>query len=191
MALTRRQREVLEVIRSFLAAHGYSPSLQEIGKELGLSSAATVHKHVSHLVAKGFVKRGWNQNRSIELVGGSDAGDAVPVRGTVRADTAPRLVDTTETVRFPGAGEGAAGSLFALRVEGLGFEDVQVREGDILVLEGGREPREGETVLAVLDGPASKVVRWTEGGDEREPGARGDVAVAGVLVGLVRRYGLS
>ena len=68
MALTRRQRQVLDVIRDFIDRNGYSPSLGEIGDELGLSSVATVHKHVSHLVQKGFVKRAWNQNRSIELV---------------------------------------------------------------------------------------------------------------------------
>ena len=68
MALTRRQRDVLEVIRAFIARHGYSPSLEEIGHALGLSSVATVHKHVSHLVEKGLVRRVWNQNRSIDLV---------------------------------------------------------------------------------------------------------------------------
>ena len=68
MALTRRQREVLNVIRRFIEQQGYSPSLGEIGAELGLSSVATVHKHVSLLVEKGFVRRAWNQNRSIEPV---------------------------------------------------------------------------------------------------------------------------
>jgi repressor LexA len=64
MALTRRQRQVLDVIRDFIERQGYSPSLEEIGAELGLSSVATVHKHVSLLVDKGFVQRSWNQNRS-------------------------------------------------------------------------------------------------------------------------------
>ena len=68
MALTRRQRQVLDVIQSFIDEQGYSPSLEEIGRQLGLSSVATVHKHVSHLVGKGYVRRGWNQNRSIEPV---------------------------------------------------------------------------------------------------------------------------
>ena len=67
MALTRRQREVLDVIREFIEANGYSPSLEEIGGTLGLTSVATVHKHITHLVEKGFVRRVWNQNRSIEL----------------------------------------------------------------------------------------------------------------------------
>ncbi|RKZ11474.1 repressor LexA, partial [bacterium] len=46
MALTRRQKQVLDVIREFITERGYSPSLEEIGGELGLSSVATVHKHV-------------------------------------------------------------------------------------------------------------------------------------------------
>ena len=67
-ALTRRQREVLDVVRDLIERNGYSPSLEEIGAELGLSSVATVHKHVSHLVQTGYVRRTWNQNRSSELV---------------------------------------------------------------------------------------------------------------------------
>ena len=78
MALTRRQREVLDVIRQFIASNGYSPSLEEIGKALGLSSVATVHKHVTHLVEKGHVRRVWNQNRSIDVVDGGPGSGAAP-----------------------------------------------------------------------------------------------------------------
>ena len=65
MALTRRQKQVLDVIRDFINERGYSPSLEEIGGELGLSSVATVHKHVHHLVEKGFLKKAWNRSRSV------------------------------------------------------------------------------------------------------------------------------
>ena len=68
MALTRRQRQVLDVIRDFIDTNGYSPSLEEIGSRLGLSSVATVHKHVSHLVEKGFLQKAWNRSRSVEPV---------------------------------------------------------------------------------------------------------------------------
>ncbi len=68
MALTRRQHEVLEFIKSFVEEQGYSPSLEEIKAHLGLSSVATVHKHVSHLVEKGYLQKAWNRSRSVELV---------------------------------------------------------------------------------------------------------------------------
>ena len=68
MALTRRQREIYDFIRDFVAERGYSPSLEEIGEAFGLSSVATVHKHVQHLVEKGFLRKAWNRSRSVEPV---------------------------------------------------------------------------------------------------------------------------
>ena len=87
MAVTRRQREVLDTIQEFIQRNQYSPSLEEIGGALGLSSVATVHKHVSHLVEKGYLRRAWNQNRSIELAERPEEKGSVelPVMGTIAA----------------------------------------------------------------------------------------------------------
>ena len=66
MALTRRQREIYDFVRRFIDEKGYSPSLEEIGAAFGLTSVATVHKHVQHLVEKGLMRKGWNRSRSLE-----------------------------------------------------------------------------------------------------------------------------
>jgi len=68
MALTKRQKQVLDVLRRFINARGYSPSFEEIAKSLRLSSLATVHKHIATLERKGFIRRGYNQSRSIDVV---------------------------------------------------------------------------------------------------------------------------
>jgi repressor LexA len=68
MALTRRQKQVLDFLVSFINGHGYSPSFEEIGEGLELSSLATVHKHLQTLEKKGFIRRGYNQSRSVEVV---------------------------------------------------------------------------------------------------------------------------
>ena len=68
MALTRRQRQVYDFIAGFVQSHGYSPSFEEIGNGLGLSSLATVHKHVSNLEKKGLLRRDYNRSRSIDLL---------------------------------------------------------------------------------------------------------------------------
>ena len=78
MALTRRQREILDFIAEFIRTRRYSPSLEEIAGHFGLSSVATVHKHVSNLEKKGFIRRAWNRSRSIDLVAGPSL-----VRGSV------------------------------------------------------------------------------------------------------------
>ena len=68
MALTRRQKQVLDFLVGFINKHGYSPSFEEIGASLDLSSLATVHKHMETLERKGFIKRGYNRSRSVEVV---------------------------------------------------------------------------------------------------------------------------
>src|SRR5579864_6796708 len=67
MALTKRQKEVLDYLVGFLNKHGYSPSFEEIARALKLTSLATVHKHLSTLERKGYLRRGYNQSRSLEI----------------------------------------------------------------------------------------------------------------------------
>ena len=68
MALTRRQKQVFDFLVEFINRNRYSPSFEEIGAGLGLSSLATVHKHMQTLEKKGFIRRGYNQSRSVEVV---------------------------------------------------------------------------------------------------------------------------
>src|SRR6202047_2785211 len=68
MTLTKRQKEVLNYLVGFLNKNGYSPSFEEIAHAMKLTSLATVHKHLQTLEKKGFIRRGYNQSRSIEVV---------------------------------------------------------------------------------------------------------------------------
>jgi repressor LexA len=201
MALTRRQREVLDVVRDLIEKNGYSPSLEEIGAELGLSSVATVHKHVSHLVQKGYVRRTWNQNRSIELVDSSEGQGAVklPLRGTLGGDGPAVSGSAVETVGVPADLVQDTANAFLVRVEGDGLERDQIRHGDLLVIEPRARIRDGETVLVVLDDRQAALRRYHRDGPavrlEPDP-AEGRAAgpepgapeIRGVLVGLIRRY---
>ena len=67
MALTKRQKQVLDFIAEFVDENGYCPSYEEIARGLELASLATVHKHISVLEGKSYLKRGFNQSRSLEL----------------------------------------------------------------------------------------------------------------------------
>ena len=68
MAITKRQRQVYDFISEFVQRNGYSPSFEEIGEGLDLSSLATVHKHISNLEKKGLLTRDYNRSRSIDLL---------------------------------------------------------------------------------------------------------------------------
>ena len=162
MALTRRQRQVLDVINTFIEENGYSPSLEEIGAQLDLSSVATVHKHVSHLVQKGFVRRTWNQNRSIEIVDASDSAPAVrvPLSGTIAAGQPLDAVANTETISLPAELVRDRGNTYVLKVEGSSMIDEQIRDGDFVVVERRKSVRDGETVVALIDGSEATLKRF-------------------------------
>ena len=80
MALTKRQKQVLDFIAGFVDDNGYCPSYEEIARGLDLASLATVHKHISVLEGKNYLKRGFNQSRSLELTREILAGVSAPGR---------------------------------------------------------------------------------------------------------------
>ena len=109
LPLTKRQREILDFLNEFIQQHGYAPSLEEIGKKFSLSSLATVHKHLTNLQEKGFIKRAWNRSRSVEMVASKAGGRAVelPLLGYVAAGVPIEAVeaegdDVEGTVRREG-----------------------------------------------------------------------------------------
>ncbi|HEX4825732.1 MAG TPA: transcriptional repressor LexA [Candidatus Polarisedimenticolaceae bacterium] len=200
MALTRRQREVLDVIQGFIDTNGYSPSLEEIGGTLGLSSVATVHKHVTHLVEKGLVRRVWNQNRSIDLVRES-SGRAIelPLVGTIAAGLPLEAVPTTETITVPADMVSGRGRTFVLKIQGDSMVGEHIREGDYVIIEERNIAREGETVVALVDGSDATLKRFYREGPmvRLQPShptmppilvTADRVQIQGVVVGLIRKY---
>ena len=87
MALTKKQRRVMDYIGSFQELNGYSPSYEEIASGLGYRSKGTVHKHLKHLVEKGMITKQWNKSRSIDIIPPLEKSNAVslPLLGLVAA----------------------------------------------------------------------------------------------------------
>ncbi len=198
--LTRRQREILDYLEEFIDERGYAPSLDEIGGRFGLSSLATVHKHLMNLQEKGFIRRAWNRSRSVELVQARTGGRAVelPLLGHVAAGEPIEAVVGDETVTVP---EDLVGSreTYALRVRGSSMIDEQIRDGDLVIVEDRRAARNGEMVVALLDGSDVTLkkfyrekghVRLQPANDALAPiVAKPDaVQVQGVVIGVIRRY---
>src|SRR5262244_2129505 len=119
LPLTKRQREILDYLQEFIQQHGYAPSLEEIGHRFNLSSLATVHKHLTNLEEKGFIKRSWNRSRSVELIPTRVGGRAVelPLLGYVAAGSPIEAVVGTEATAVP---ENLVGKhdTYVLRVRG-------------------------------------------------------------------------
>ena len=198
--LTKRQREILDFLNEFIEQHGYAPSLEEVGRRFGLSSLATVHKHLTNLQDKGFIKRAWNRSRSVELVPtriGTRAVD-LPLLGNVAAGVPIEAIVSSETVAVP---EDLVGKhdTYALRVRGDSMIDEQIRDGDLVIIEDRKTAENGEMVIALLQG--SEVTLKTffrDNGKIRLQPANAtvqplivdahQVQIQGVVVGVVRKY---
>jgi repressor LexA len=203
MALTRRQREIFDFICDFVRERGYSPSLEEIGAHFGLSSVATVHKHVQHLVEKGLLRKAWNRSRSVEPVepAESRAGSLVtlPLVGAVAAGRPIEAFETDEEVSVPREMVRRRAETFVLRVRGDSMIDEQIRDGDLVVVERRDEARNGETVVALVGGSEATLKRFYRQGrmvklvpaNERMSPIEvpaSEVSVRGVVRGLLRQY---
>ncbi len=211
MYLTRRQREIFEFIREFIEENAYSPSLEEIARGMGLSSLATVHKHLSNLAEKGVIRRHWNRGRGIELAQGLDspamihaeldAAYKLPIKGTVAAGVPLDAVEV-EDERYPVPAEliRNAEDSFVLRVRGDSMIEDGIHEGDLLIVERQKTARNGQVVVALVNGYETTVKRfYRERGTIRLQPANSDmdpiyvmpkdVEVQGLVVGLIRRYG--
>ena len=198
--LTRRQREILDFLTEFIEQHGYAPSLEEIGRRFGLSSLATVHKHLTNLEEKGFIRRAWNRSRSVELIPTRVGGRSIelPLLGTVAAGAPIEAVASSETIAVP-EDLVAAPDTYALRVRGSSMIDEQIRDGDIVIVEDRKTADNGEMVIALLRGTDVTLKKfYHEHGRIRlqpaNPAVRplvvepDQVQIQGVVVGVMRRY---
>jgi len=201
LPLTKRQREILDFLNEFIQDNGYAPSLEEIGRRFGLSSLATVHKHLTNLQDKGFIKRSWNRSRSVELVPTRAGGRALelPLLGYVAAGAPIEAVAGSETIAVP---EDLAGKrdMYVLRVKGDSMIDEQIRDGDFVIVEDRKTAENGEMVIALVGGSdvTLKKIYLESGGRVRlqpaNPAVRplvyssDEVQVQGVVVGVMRKY---
>ena len=174
MYLTRKQKEVIDFLGNFIQEQGYSPSLEEIAMGLGLSSLATIHKHLKNLEAKGLLVRRWNHSRSLELTPEAWAilrpiqqdesgyehnsidinrlsGGAVdlPLVGRIAAGIPIEAIQDQETLSIPSEMIGR-GRTYVLKVEGNSMIDEHIRDGDYVIVEERQTPHDGETVVALI-----------------------------------------
>ncbi|MBN1884780.1 MAG: transcriptional repressor LexA [Candidatus Krumholzibacteriota bacterium] len=196
-ALTRRQREILDFIRSFRASRGYAPSIGEIAAHFGLSAVSTVHEHLVNLERRGAIRREGHRARAVEPVAG-DADAEVPLAGRVAAGEPIEAIETPETIPLP-RGFAGRGETFALRVAGDSMTGDGILDGDLIVVSSRSRVENGALAVVLVDGEAATVKRfYQEGGRVRlrpsNPAMEetvldaGRVEVRGVVVGLIRRY---
>ena len=203
MALTKRQREILDFVESFIQSYGYSPSFEEIAKFFGYRSLATVHEHLSNLERKGYIRKNYNESRSVELLASQlPRASAAEVRllGKVAAGAPIEAIEAAESIAVPEDMLKGRGPHYVLRVEGESMIDAQIRDGDYVVVDGRDAADNGEMVIALVNGESATMKRFYREGDGRirlQPAnenhqpqfySENDVHVRGVVVGVIRKY---
>lgn len=202
MPLTRRQKQILDFLSSYIDDNGYAPSFEEIAERFSFRSLATVHEHLTNLERKGYIRRGHNESRSIVLTpqpGQAGATD-LPLLGQVAAGEPIEAITGNETIAVPNDLIPARGASYVLRVRGDSMIDEHITDGDYVVVHGRETAQSGEMVIALLDGDSATVkhfyreqggwIRLQPANDEVQPIRvhEDNVIIQGVVVGVIRKY---
>ncbi len=200
--LTERQRDILQFIREFQAERGVAPTHREICDRFGFSSYGTVYKHLSLLEKKGLIRRDWNQKRGVELVEKAAEVPAAGVRelplfGYIAAGRPLDVETSNETITVPDRLT-SRGENYVLKVRGDSMIDDGILDGDMVIIARRERAENGEMVVANVNGEVTLKRFYFEGERVRLQPANSmmhpiyasarDVAVQGVVVGLMRRF---
>jgi repressor LexA len=200
----KRQREILEYIRDFIKKYGFSPTINEIGRDMGLSSPSTVFEHLEALKRKGFIRRKVGQGRSIEIIEQKipsmnlDGESELPLLGFIAAGkplepyTDPHATFTVpKNILPPGK------TCFVLQVKGDSMIEDGIFSGDFVVIVKQQEANDGDIVVALLENGLATLKRFFKEVDKvrlepanakMSPIYATDVRIQGKLLALIRKY---
>ncbi|PYX94527.1 MAG: repressor LexA [Acidobacteria bacterium] len=185
MALTKRQRQVYDYIAGFVQKNGYSPSFEEIGEGMGLSSLATVHKHISNLEKKGLLRRDYNRSRSLDVLPprgklkqamqaaasvanlsaakAAAASLALPLVGRIAAGRPVETLENQETISLHDVTRSR--DVFVLEVRGDSMQEEHIVDGDYVLVEKIKTARNGEIVVALVHNNETTLKRFYREGN--------------------------
>lgn len=215
MALTKRQRQVYEFIAGFVEKNGYSPSFEEIGDGLDLSSLATVHKHITNLEKKGLLRRDYNRSRSIDVLPpkgrlkqalaaaasvaaiSRPSAAALPLVGRIAAGRPVETLETPENISLSDIT--GTKDVYVLEVRGDSMQDEHIVDGDYVLVEKTKTARDGEIVVALIENSETTLKRFYREGDRirLQPSNKAmqpimapaaSVQIQGRVIGVLRKY---
>ncbi len=204
MNLTPKQLRILQLIRDWRVRRGYSPTMQELADEIGVSKV-TVFEHVEALIKKGALVREPNKARSLSIADGIAVPDEArplrfPLVGRIAAGYPIEKVaqeEEIDLVDLLGTSEERPGSTFALKVEGDSMRDEGILDGDYVLLERAQVARNGDRVVALLEDGSTTLktffkesdhIRLQPANPDFEPIRVKFCQVQGIVKGVIRRY---
>lgn len=208
MNLTPKQLRIYDLVRQWRRERGYSPTMQELADELGVSKV-TVFEHVEALVEKGVLSRNPNKARSLALTDADDAPESrpapsaltLPLLGRIAAGHPVEKFEQDETLSLGqvfGPARGRHNEMFALQVEGMSMRDESILDGDYVIVERRSTARNGDRVVALLPNGETTLktffrerdgrIRLQPANPEFEPIIVDECQVQGIVIGVLRRY---
>ena len=202
--LTEKQCEILDCIKEFIASHGYPPTVREICKIKNLSSPATVQAHLDGLANKGYIKKGSNRNRTIELMVENEFLPQnenvveVPLLGKITAGTPIEAIETpNEYFSLPAYLIPNKEEVFTLKVSGESMINAGIFDGDIVIVQKQNVARNGEIVVAMtMENEVTlkrfykeaNYIRLQPENDTMEPIILPNCTILGKAIGLYRKF---
>lgn len=200
--LTRRQQEIFDYLREHLDEFPHPPTLDELCDALGLKSRGSLHKQIQALIETGLVEPMNNLRRGIRLVEeepelATDS-DALPLYGYIAAGSPIEAIRNPESIDVP-AQLRTPNPCYVLEVRGDSMIEEGILDGDWVVIEHRDRARNGEIVVALVDGEEATLKRLEQRPDKvvLHPANStlsamhfnpDQVQIQGVLVGQMRRY---
>ncbi len=202
--LTNRQTDILQVVKKFIADHGYPPTVREIGKSINLRSPATIHFHLKKLEEKGYIKKHDSKNRTIELLTPNEYlnkdEDVVEIAllGNIKAGNPIEAIETpNEFFSIPASLINTKKEVFALNVHGESMINKGIYDNDVVILERTPVAHNGEVVAAMTDEfevtlktfyKEKNHIRLQPENDSMSPIIVDNVKILGKAVGLYRKF---
>ena len=200
--LTKRQKDVLDVIKKFMASNGYPPTVREIAEIMHLSSPATIQVHLESLEKKRYIKKHGNMNRTIELLVINEYENNhtmdIPLLGKVTAGIPIEAIENPdEYFTVPSSMVNGKNEVFALNVSGDSMINAGIFDDDIVIIERTNSAKNGDIVVAMNDENEVTIKRFFKEdnhfrlqpeNDYMEPIILDNVTILGKLVGLYRTF---
>ena len=202
--LTKRQEDTLQFVKEYIVSHGYPPTVREIAEALNVSSPATIQAHLDGLADKGYIKKGSNKNRTIELMVNNEFTNKdeqvieVPLLGKITAGSPIEAIENPNNYfSLPSYLIPKDREVFTLEVSGESMINAGIHDGDIIIIERRNTARNGEIIVAMTDEnevtlktfyKEKNYIRLQPENDTMEPIILKEVTILGKVIGLYRKF---
>ena len=212
--LTKKQHELLLFLEEKIAQSGVTPSFEEMKNKVGLKSKSGIHRLISALEDRGFIKKLPFKARAIEILKlpniRSKSSDnkidtldkhivELPVVGRIAAGLPIEAIEEGESSLFVSKFLTKGSDSFILEIKGDSMIDAGINDGDFAIIKKQSSANNGEIVVALTDENEATLKRFRKRGDtialeaanelfETRIYSAGQVSIQGILIGLIRQY---